>query len=76
MAGRCYISPFDIATIYAALNQVEESLEWLERALEQRAQPIMALRHDPAFRKLHPLPGLQRILQRLESTWAPVGAPI
>ena len=76
MAGRHYVSPFDIATIYAALNQVEESLEWLERALEQRAQPIMALRHDPTFRKLHPLPGLRSILQRLESTWALGGAPI
>jgi DNA-binding winged helix-turn-helix (wHTH) protein/tetratricopeptide (TPR) repeat protein len=67
MAQRQYVSPFDIATIYVALNQTEQSLEWLERALEQRAQPIMALRHDPAFRNLHPSPRFQRILQRLES---------
>jgi tetratricopeptide (TPR) repeat protein len=74
MAGRRYVSPYDIATIYAALSQVEESMEWLERALEQRAQPIMALRHDPAFRKLHPLPRFQRILRHLESPQARGGA--
>jgi hypothetical protein len=62
VAGHRYVSLCDIATIYAALSQVEE--------LEQRVPAIMALRHDPAFRELHPLPRFQRILRHLESPQA------
>jgi DNA-binding winged helix-turn-helix (wHTH) protein/tetratricopeptide (TPR) repeat protein len=44
-----YVSAFDIATIYAALNVPGGALEWLDRAIDQRAQPIMFLAVDPAF---------------------------
>jgi len=65
MSRRRYVSPFDIATIYVALGRAEDSLHWLELAFEQRSQPIIALRHDPAFQKLQRLPRFRRILQRL-----------
>ncbi len=48
-AATRFVSCFDIATVYAALGSADEAFEWLERALEQRAQPISFLGLDPAF---------------------------
>ena len=48
-ATTVFVSSFDIATVYAALGNMGEAFEWLERAIEQRAQPINFLGVDPAF---------------------------
>jgi len=50
--GHRYVSAFDIATVYAAQDDVGGALEWLEIALAERAQPICALAVDPAFKHL------------------------
>jgi DNA-binding winged helix-turn-helix (wHTH) protein/tetratricopeptide (TPR) repeat protein len=60
-----YVSAFDIATIYAALNAPEDVLKWLDIAIEQRAQPIMFLAVDPAFDALRADPRFARLLGRL-----------
>jgi DNA-binding winged helix-turn-helix (wHTH) protein/tetratricopeptide (TPR) repeat protein len=60
-----YVSPHNIATIHAALGATELALDWLERAVEQRAQPINYLRLDPAFSALHSQPRFQALLTRL-----------
>jgi DNA-binding winged helix-turn-helix (wHTH) protein/Tfp pilus assembly protein PilF len=44
-----YISAFDIATVCAALGKADAAFYWLDRAIEQRAQPINFLGVDPAF---------------------------
>jgi tetratricopeptide (TPR) repeat protein len=61
-----YVSPFDIATVYAALERPEPALDWLERAVEQRAQPINCVKHDPSFHKFHSMPRFHAILQRMQ----------
>ena len=48
-ATTVFVSSFDIATVYAALGNTDEAFEWLERAIEQRVQPINFLGVDPAF---------------------------
>jgi tetratricopeptide (TPR) repeat protein len=48
-ATTVFVSSFDIATVYAALGNMGEAFEWLERAIEQRVQPINFLGVDPAF---------------------------
>lgn len=60
-----YVSAFDIATIYAALNVPECALEWLDKAIDQRAQPIMFLAVDPVFDTLRADPRFARLLRRL-----------
>lgn len=62
---RRYVSAFDIATICAAQNDLPGALDWLEISLEERAQPICALRVDPAFRRLGPEPRFQDLLRKL-----------
>jgi len=61
-----YVSAFDVATVYAALGMTAETLDWLERAIDQRAQPINFLGVDPAFDTLRAEPRFVRILKRLE----------
>ena len=65
-AEKRYVSPFDIATVYAALDRPEPALDWLERAVEQRAQPINCVKQDPSFRTFHSLPRFQAILERMQ----------
>lgn len=62
-----YVSPYDIAAIHAALEQDEAALQWLDRALDQRVQPINCLRLDPVFGRLHASPAWTRLLER----WTP-----
>lgn len=65
-ARRCrYVSAFDVATIYAAQDDVTGALDWLEIALDERAQPISALGVDPAFRHLRPEPRFRDVLSQL-----------
>jgi tetratricopeptide (TPR) repeat protein len=44
-----YVSAYDIATIYAALGQNDETFEWLDRAFEERSPLIGWLRWDAVF---------------------------
>jgi tetratricopeptide (TPR) repeat protein len=60
-----YVSAFDIATIYAAQNDADGALAWLETALAERAQPISALAVDPAFKHLNGEPRFQVVLRQL-----------
>jgi DNA-binding winged helix-turn-helix (wHTH) protein/Tfp pilus assembly protein PilF len=60
-----YVSAYDLATVYAAQSLHTSALDWLEVALEERAQPIIALAVDPAFQKLSNEPRLRNLLRRL-----------
>jgi tetratricopeptide (TPR) repeat protein len=66
-----YVSAFDIATIYAAQNDAEGALAWLETALAERAQPICALAVDPAFEHLRGEPRFREILGKLGDRFPP-----
>jgi tetratricopeptide (TPR) repeat protein len=60
-----YVSAYDVASVYAALEKTQLALEWLERAIDQRAAPIIFVALDPAFEKFHREPRFQRIMHRL-----------
>lgn len=64
-----YVSAFDVATVYAALDERARAIEWLDRAIDQRAQPIMFLGVDPAFDAVLSDARSERILQRLTECW-------
>ena len=64
--ARRYVSAYDVATVCAALGDRAASLDWLETALAERAQPISYLAVDPVFRGLHGEPRVQQILRRLQ----------
>jgi len=49
MSAQRYVSAYDIATIFGALNDADQAFLWLGRAFEERAQLIGWLPWDAAF---------------------------
>ncbi len=44
---RQYVSPYEIALVYAGLAEKEQALAWLRKAVEERAWQLMFLRVEP-----------------------------
>ncbi|HET8696450.1 MAG TPA: winged helix-turn-helix domain-containing protein [Gammaproteobacteria bacterium] len=63
--SRRYVSSCSIAMIHAALGETDEALDWLERAFEERAQPIGFLLVEPLFDALHAEPRFRALLRKL-----------
>ena len=50
LAKKRYVSPFELATIYFALNQLEPTgFNWLTRAYQDRCFELLAIKVDPKF---------------------------
>jgi tetratricopeptide (TPR) repeat protein len=47
-----YVSPYDIATVYAGLGDRDETFKWLRRAADERSTFIMHLGWDSRFDKI------------------------
>ena len=62
---REYVSPFYVALVYAGLHEDERTLDWLEKACEDRSNPIVFLKVDPQLENLRAAPRFQAILHRL-----------
>ena len=64
-ARRRYVSPYDVATIYAGLGDNEQALAWLEKAYEDRSGWLAWwLKVDPKFDMLRSDPRFHNLLQR------------
>jgi TolB-like protein/DNA-binding winged helix-turn-helix (wHTH) protein/Tfp pilus assembly protein PilF len=64
-AGRGYVSAYQWATQYAALEEKERAFEWLEKAYTDR-EPMMALLNtDPAYDLLRSEPKFGDLLRRI-----------
>ncbi|HTZ72975.1 MAG TPA: tetratricopeptide repeat protein [Candidatus Aquilonibacter sp.] len=46
---RRYVSPFELASIYFALNQLEQGFQWLTKAFQDRCFELVAIKVDPKF---------------------------
>jgi hypothetical protein len=65
-AGHRYVSPYDVATVYAGLGDREQALAWLERAFEDRSGWLAWwLKVDPKFDTLRADPRFQNLLRRI-----------
>jgi DNA-binding winged helix-turn-helix (wHTH) protein/Flp pilus assembly protein TadD len=61
-----YVSPYDVATIHAGLEQKDEAMAWLEKAYEDRSGWLaLWLKVDPKFDGLRADPRFQKLLQRV-----------
>jgi TolB-like protein len=47
-----YVSPFDFALIYSALDERELAIEWVEKALQERSSRMVGEFRGPAFQGL------------------------
>ena len=46
---RRYVSPFELSSIYFALNQLEQGFQWLTKAFQDRCFELVAIKVDPKF---------------------------
>lgn len=60
-----YVAAYDIALIYAALGDTENTFLWLERALEDRSTLMVFLAQDPMFDAFHADPRFASLVERL-----------
>jgi DNA-binding winged helix-turn-helix (wHTH) protein/TolB-like protein len=60
-----YVAAYDIALIYAALADTENTFLWLERAFEDRSTLINYLAQDPTYHALHADPRFASLVQRI-----------
>lgn len=60
-----YIPPTDIAGAWSALRDRQQTLAWLEKALDDKSMHLFFLPVDPRYRWLHRDAGFQAILNRL-----------
>ena len=60
-----YVTPLDIAFVYAGLNQRDQAIEWLEKAYEERSCNLVYVKIDPRLEPLHSDPRFQDLLRRM-----------
>ncbi len=65
LSTRKYVSPYDMAVLYAGLSEVEQAFESLEKACEDRAWRRVVLKVDPMLDPLRTDPRFHDILVKL-----------
>jgi tetratricopeptide (TPR) repeat protein len=69
-----YVPAYAIALVYAGLGDNEHAFNWLEKAYEDRSNPMAYLDQDPELSSLHPDPRFVQLSRRVnfDQTSAPV----
>ena len=62
---REYIAPFNLAIVFLGLGEKEKTLEWLERAYEDRSIWMLFLNTYPIFDDLRSEPRFQALVRRM-----------
>jgi TolB-like protein/DNA-binding winged helix-turn-helix (wHTH) protein/lipopolysaccharide biosynthesis regulator YciM len=65
ISKRHYVSSFEIAAIFAGLDDATTSMLWLEKAYRQRESQIPFLNSDDRFNSLHADARFQNLIHRL-----------
>jgi len=66
LSKRRYVSPYDVATVYAAYGDTEQTLTFLEKAYEERSGWLAFwLKVDPKFNSVRIQPRFSSLLRRV-----------
>ena len=60
-----YVPPYNVAQIYARLEDKQQTLVWLEQALNERDTKLTYIKVEPAFDAIRSDPRFRQLLQRL-----------
>jgi adenylate cyclase len=60
-----YVSPYNVAMIYAGLDQRDDALAWLERGYHEREPRMVFLQSEPKWNNLRTDPRFRDLLRRL-----------
>ena len=65
LAKERYVSPFEFASIFVALGQVDVGFEWLDKARAERVFELIAMRVDPRFDSLRADPRFESMIHHI-----------
>ncbi|RQV99985.1 MAG: tetratricopeptide repeat protein [Calditrichaeota bacterium] len=65
LSHKMYVSSYDISSIYCGLNDTDQALFWLEKAMEERAYLIIYLKVDPLMDPLLMENRYQQLVKKL-----------
>jgi tetratricopeptide (TPR) repeat protein len=60
-----YVTPWQIGTLYTRAGKIDEALEWLEKACDEKDSNMPYINVDPIFDILRDEPRFQDLLRRL-----------
>jgi serine/threonine protein kinase/tetratricopeptide (TPR) repeat protein len=60
-----YVSPYNVAMIYAGLDRRDEALAWLERGYREREPRMVFLKSEPKWNSLRGDPRFRDLLERI-----------
>ena len=63
-----YVSPFYVALIFTGLRENEKALDWLDKAYQDRSNPLIFLKVDPELDPLRANPRFQDLQRRIGLT--------
>jgi TolB-like protein/tetratricopeptide (TPR) repeat protein len=67
-----YVSPYNVARVYAAIDDKQRALEWLERAYREHNPDLIELTREPSFAGLHSDAKFRELVERIG--WPSVAA--
>ncbi len=60
-----FVSPLDVATLYAGLGDKEQALSWLEKAYDERSFNLVSIKVEPFLDSLRSEPRFQAIVRKM-----------
>ena len=60
-----YVSPYNVARVYGAIDDKQRALEWLERAYREHNPDLIELTREPSFASLHSDAKFRELVRRI-----------
>jgi tetratricopeptide (TPR) repeat protein len=71
-SGDRYVSPYNVARVYGAIDDKQRALEWLERAYREHNPDLIELTREPSFAGLHSNAKFRELVEQIG--WRSVAA--
>jgi hypothetical protein len=63
--GHRYVSPYNVARVYGAIDDKQRALEWLERAYQEHNPDLIELTREPSFASLRSDAKFRELAERI-----------
>jgi hypothetical protein len=64
-SGHRYVSPYNVARAYGAIDDKPRALEWLERAYQEHNPDLIELTREPSFASLRSDAKFRELMSRI-----------
>jgi len=64
-SGHRYVSPYNVARVYGAIDDKQRALEWLEKAYQEHNPDLIELTREPSFASLRSDAKFRELVERI-----------